>query len=71
MQTLRLCPYVEVKKEIKLLNESKGSQEKNVPSDENFNHTINSDIFPDLLKEANVNLMFKKDSQNDKEIIGL
>ena len=28
MQTLRLCPYVEVKKEIKLLNESKGSQEK-------------------------------------------
>ena len=70
MQTLRLCPYVEVKKEIKILNQSKGSQEKNVPS-ENFNPTINSDIFPDLLKEANVNLMFKKDSQNDKEIIGL
>ena len=70
MQTLRLCPYVEVKKEIKILNESKGSQEKNV-SRENFNPTINSDIFPDLLKEANVNLMFKKDSQNDKEIIGL
>lgn len=43
---------------------------KNVPS-ENFNHTINSDIFPDLLKEANVSLIFKKDSQNDKEIIGL
>ena len=70
MQTLRLCPYVEVKKEIKLLNESQGFTGKNVPS-ENFNHTINSDIFPDLLKEANVNLMFKKDSQNDKEIIGL
>ena len=51
---------------MKLLNEAKGSQEKNFPS-ENFSQTISSDIFRDLLNEADIKLMFKKDSRNDKE----
>ena len=38
---------------------------------ENFNNIIESSVFPDLLKQADIKPVYKKDPRNEKEITGL
>ena len=63
------------------LDESKATQSNDIPTKvikenydifdtfitENFNNMIENSVFPDSLKQADIKLVYKKDSRNEKE----
>ena len=63
------------------LDESKATQSNDIPTKvikenydifatfitENFNNMIENSVFPDSLKQADIKLVYRKDSSNEKE----
>ena len=79
--SFRKVNLAEIINEIKNLDESKPTLSNDIPTKvikenydifatfitENFNNMIENSVFPDSLKQADIKLVYKKDSRNKKE----